>query len=48
VVRYRARGRRDERALDVEQALFCRVVGDRIVEVDAVPFDQRAFDEFWS
>jgi hypothetical protein len=48
VARYRARGRRDDRELDVEQALFCRVDGGRIVEVDAVPFDQRAFDAFWS
>jgi ketosteroid isomerase-like protein len=36
------------RTLDIEQAVFCRVDGEKIVEVEAVPFDQRAFDEFWS
>jgi hypothetical protein len=45
---YRASGRRDDRALELDQALVVRVDDGRWVEVDAVPFDQHAFDEFWS
>jgi uncharacterized protein len=48
VVVYRASGRRGDRALDIDQALVVRVADGRWVEVDAVPFDQHAFDEFWS
>lgn len=45
---YRASGQRGNRVLEVDQALVARVVDGRWVEVDAVPFDQHAFDEFWS
>ena len=45
---YRARGTRKGRELDVAQALVCEVEDGRWVEVRAVPFDQHAFDEFWS
>jgi ketosteroid isomerase-like protein len=45
---YRARGERDGRALDIEQALFCVVREGRLVDVTAVPFDGAAFDAFWS
>ena len=44
---YRASGRRGNRAIDIRQALVVRVLDGRFVEVDAVPFDQHAFDEFW-
>jgi uncharacterized protein len=45
---YRARGERDGRAIDIEQALFCVVRDGRLVDVTAVPFDAAAFDAFWS
>jgi ketosteroid isomerase-like protein len=45
---YRARGERDGRAIDIDQALFCLVRSGRVVEVTAVPFDGAAFDAFWS
>ena len=45
---YGASGRRGDRTLDIDQALVVRVADGRWVEVDAVPFDQHAFDEFWS
>jgi uncharacterized protein len=45
---YGASGQRGDRALDIDQALVVRVADGRWVEVDAVPFDQHAFDEFWS
>ena len=45
---YRAVGDRDARRLDIEQVLLCRVIGGHLREVDAVPTDQYAFDEFWS
>jgi hypothetical protein len=45
---YRARGERDGRAIDIEQALFCVVRDGRLVDVTAVPFDGAAFDAFWS
>jgi ketosteroid isomerase-like protein len=48
VVVYRATGRRDARTLDLEQALVCRLADGLLVEVDALPFDQYAFDAFWS
>jgi hypothetical protein len=48
VALYRARGRREGRELDIGQALVCRVEDGRWVEVQALPFDQYAFDEFWS
>lgn len=48
VVVYRARGEREGRSLDIQQALIARVEDGAWVEVDAVPFDQRAFDAFWA
>jgi ketosteroid isomerase-like protein len=45
---YRARGRRDGRTIDIEQALFCVVRDGQLVEVTAVPFDAAAFDAFWA
>ena len=45
---YRARGRRGERTLDIEQALFIRVEDGQWVDVRAQPLDQAAFDVFWT
>jgi uncharacterized protein len=45
---YRAFGRRGERALDIEQALFIRVEDGLWVDVRAQPLDQAAFDAFWA
>jgi uncharacterized protein len=45
---YRASGRRGERELDIEQALFVRVQDDRWQEILAVPLDPIAFDAFWA
>jgi len=45
---YRAAGEREQRAIDILQALIVRVEDRRWVEIDAVPTDQYAFDEFWS
>jgi uncharacterized protein len=45
---YRASGRRGERELDIDQALFVRVEDGRWVEILAVPLDPLAFDAFWA
>jgi ketosteroid isomerase-like protein len=45
---YRATGRRGERELDIDQALFIRVEDGRWAEILAVPLDPLAFDAFWS
>jgi ketosteroid isomerase-like protein len=45
---YRASGVRDDRALDIDQALFVRVVDGRWHEILAVPLDPVAFDSFWA
>jgi ketosteroid isomerase-like protein len=45
---YRASGRRGERELDIDQALFVRVVNGRWQEILAVPLDPIAFDAFWA
>jgi ketosteroid isomerase-like protein len=45
---YRASGRRGERELDIDQALFIRVEDDRWQEILAVPLDPIAFDAFWA
>ena len=45
---YRASGRRGERELDIEQALFVRVQDGRWQEILAVPLDPIAFDAFWA
>jgi ketosteroid isomerase-like protein len=45
---YRASGRRGERELDIDQALFIRVQAGRWQEILAVPLDPIAFDAFWA
>lgn len=45
---YRATGRRGERELDIDQALFIRVDDGRWKEILAVPLDPLAFDAFWA
>ena len=45
---YRATGRRDDRELDIDQALFIRVEDGRWQEIVAVPLDPVAFDAFWA
>ena len=45
---YRATGRRGERELDIDQALFIRVEDGRWAEILAVPLDPMAFDAFWA
>jgi ketosteroid isomerase-like protein len=45
---YGARGEREGRTLDIDQALFCVIREGRIADVTAVPFDFAAFDGFWA
>jgi ketosteroid isomerase-like protein len=45
---YRATGKRDDRALDIDQLLIFRYHGAVWADVLAVPSDLYAFDEFWS
>jgi ketosteroid isomerase-like protein len=45
---YRARGERNGRSLDIDQALFCEVRDGRLAEVTALPFDFAAFESFWT
>jgi ketosteroid isomerase-like protein len=45
---YRARGERNGRTLDIDQALFCEIRDGLIADVTAVPFDYPAFVAFWS
>jgi uncharacterized protein len=45
---YRARGERDGRTIDIDQALFCVIREGRLADVTAVPFDAAAFDAFWA
>jgi ketosteroid isomerase-like protein len=45
---YGARGEREGRTLDIDQALFCVIREGRIADVTAVPFDFVAFDGFWA
>lgn len=45
---YRARGERDGRTLDIDQALFCVIRNGLVADVTAVPFDFPAFARFWS
>jgi hypothetical protein len=45
---YRASGRRGDRELDIDQALFIRVANGRWHEILAVPLDPVAFDSFWA
>jgi uncharacterized protein len=45
---YRARGERNGRTLDIEQALFCAIRDGVLADVTAVPLDYPAFVAFWS
>jgi ketosteroid isomerase-like protein len=45
---YRARGEREGRTLDIDQALFCEIRDGQISDVTAVPLDFPAFDAFWA
>jgi ketosteroid isomerase-like protein len=45
---YRASGIRNGRTLDIEQLLLMRIEDGVIREVNAVPLDPQAFDEFWA
>ena len=46
-VLYRATGRREGRALDIEQLLLFTLRDGVVIEVLALPSDQKAFDTFW-
>jgi uncharacterized protein len=45
---YRARGEREGRTLDIEQALLIQVEDGLWRDIRAVPLDQAAFDAFWA
>lgn len=45
---YRARGRRGERTLDIDQALLIELHEGRWARVVAVPTDPPAFEAFWA
>jgi len=45
---YRARGERDGRALDIEQALLIELRDGLWADIRAQPLDQPAFDAFWA
>jgi hypothetical protein len=45
---YRARGERNGKTLDIDQALFCEIRDGLIADVTAVPFDFPAFAAFWA
>jgi uncharacterized protein len=45
---YRASGRRGDRELDIDQALFVQVENGRWTKIVAVPLDPIAFDAFWA
>lgn len=45
---YRARGEREGRTLDIDQALFCVIRDGQIADVTAIPFDLHAFEAFWA
>lgn len=45
---YRARGEREGRSLDIEQALLIRVEDGRWSDIRAQPLDQPAFEAFWT
>ena len=45
---YRARGTRLERTIDIDQVLLITLRDGRWQEIDAVPTDPAAFEEFWS
>ncbi|HUH14914.1 MAG TPA: nuclear transport factor 2 family protein [Gaiellaceae bacterium] len=45
---YRARGEREGRSLDIEQALLIELRDGLWADVRAQPLDQAAFDAFWA
>ena len=45
---YRARGEREGRSLDIQQALLVGVRDGLWVDIRAQPLDQAAFDAFWA
>jgi hypothetical protein len=45
---YRATGRRNGRALDLDQVLLFRIEDGLVVHVLALPSDPSAFEEFWA
>ncbi len=45
---YRARGEREGRSLDIEQALLVTLAAGLWAEIRAQPLDQAAFDAFWA
>ena len=45
---YRARGEREGRSLDIEQALLVRLEDGLWTDIRAQPLDQPAFDAFWA
>ena len=45
---YAARGTREGRTLDIDQALFCVIRDGKIADVTAVPLDFPAFEAFWA
>ena len=48
VTLYRARGQREGRTLDIEQALFIRIEDGLWTDIRAQPLDHAAFDAFWA
>ena len=46
-VLYRATGQREGRALDIEQLLLFTLRDGVVIDVLALPSDQKAFDLFW-
>ncbi|MES1239562.1 MAG: nuclear transport factor 2 family protein [Chloroflexota bacterium] len=45
---YRARGERNGRSIDIDQVLLIRIEDGLIREVNALPSDPAAFEEFWA
>jgi ketosteroid isomerase-like protein len=45
---YRARGKRLGREIDIDQVLLITLRDGRWQEIDAVPTDPEAFEEFWA
>ncbi len=45
---YRARGEREGRSLEIEQALVIGLEDELWAEIRAQPLDQAAFDAFWA
>lgn len=45
---YRATGEREGRAIDIDQLLLISLDRGQWVEIDALPTDPEAFEEFWN